>query len=64
MTDLKFSLTCQCHKTTILHIMFRNENNFLAWHVRLYHQVNAGSHRLQTRLKHPACSSWSDRPEV
>ena len=32
MTDLKFSLTSQCHKTTILHIMSKNENNRLAWH--------------------------------
>jgi len=27
MTHLKFSLTSQCHKTTILRIVFKNENS-------------------------------------
>jgi len=33
MTDQKFSLTSQCHKSTILHIMFKKA----IWPVRLSH---------------------------
>jgi len=32
MNDLKFSLTSQCHKTTILHIMFKKRKSYLAWY--------------------------------
>jgi len=34
MTDWKFSLTSQCHKTTILrmHIMFKKGKSYLAWY--------------------------------
>jgi len=30
VTDQQFSLTSQCHKTTILYIMFKKEKSFLA----------------------------------
>jgi len=32
MSYLKFSLTSQCHKTTILPIVFKNEKSELAWY--------------------------------
>jgi len=32
MTNYKHSLTSQCHKTTILHIMFMKEKSYLAWY--------------------------------
>ena len=44
MTDLKFSLTSQCHKTTILRIIVKKEKSYLAW----YHPTpaDAGSRRI------------------
>jgi len=32
MTAKKFTLTSQCHQTTILHIMFKKEKCYLAWY--------------------------------
>ena len=44
MTHLKFSLTSQCHKTTILRIVFKNEK--ANWPGIIQQPVNAGSHKL------------------
>jgi len=51
MTDLKFSLTSQCHKTTILHIILN-----MIWYLRkkkaiwpgiIQQPANAGSRRIK-----------------
>jgi len=34
MTDKNFGPTSQCHKTTILHIIFKKEKCYLAWYHR------------------------------
>jgi len=51
MTDKKFSLTSQCHKSTILHIMFI----IAIWPGRLITQqpVNAGSSRIGVKTARP-----------
>jgi len=43
MTDYKFSLTSQCHKTTILHIMLFKIKSYLAWKAIIQQPVNADS---------------------
>ena len=40
MTVYKFSLTSQCHKTTILHIMSKKEKSYL-WTLAWYHPTTS-----------------------
>jgi len=40
-TDEKFSLTSQCHKTTIFHIMFKKEKSYLSQYRAWYHPTTS-----------------------
>jgi len=60
MTDLKFSLTSQCHKTTNLHIMFKKQRAIGPGIVQ--QPLIAGSRRLVLKTEGP-CVDYRP-PEV
>jgi len=49
MTHLKFSVTSQCHKTTILYIVFKNEKSKLAWYRSMTRADRSHFFRLRLR---------------
>jgi len=60
MPHSQFSLTTsQCHKTTILRIVFKNDKSNSNWPGIVQQPVNVGSHKLCVKTAGPSADNGS-----